>query len=131
MRQEDKELLLRDLSARLSYGVKCQLNTNRKIPPLTLVKISKTGGCSLTASDITVITHDRTIEEIKPYLRPISSMTEEERKEHRNTMSVVNESFYVESLETFDFYNKRHIDYRNLIRKGLALEAEEGMYKFE
>ena len=57
--------------------------------------------------------------EIKPYLRPMSSMTEEERKEL---------SYYENPVQITDFYYSHHIDCRFIIEKGLALEAPEGMY---
>ena len=57
---------------------------------------------------------------IKPYLRPLSSMTEEERKYFRKLAF---------PYDFVDALNKHHFDYRNLIEKGLALEAPEDMYK--
>lgn len=130
-----EEELLKDLCARLPYDVKVQISLpNYKNNIFTtevaeLLSINKYGEVKVNSKgiDYRIIN----ILRIKPYLRLMSSMTEEERKEHRNTMSVVNESFYVESLETFDFYNKHHIDYRNMLGKDLALEAPKGMYKFE
>lgn len=120
MKQEDKELLLKDLSARIPYRIICNVEYVGNVIDLTI---------PLNTDLLDEFINYKC--ELKPYLRSMSSMTEEERKEHRNTMSVVNESFYVESLETFDFYNKHHIDYRNMIGKDLALEAPEDMYKFE
>lgn len=69
---------------------------------------------------------------IKPYLRPMSSMTEEERdevKKHMKREQIVNVVFYHATEKTYDWYNAHHFDYRGLIEKGLALEAPEGMYK--
>jgi hypothetical protein len=80
------------------------------------------------------------IGEIKPYLRPLSSMTEEEDKELSQMIEI--ELNYLESNELghtvksaassafeVDFYNRHHFDYRGLIEMGLALEAPEGLYK--
>ena len=79
------------------------------------------------------------VEFIKPYLRPMSSMTEEELKEYHKTF------FYHErydnehktgqncsiTFETYDWLNSHHFDYRGLIKKGLALEMPEEMVKEE
>ncbi len=83
------------------------------------------------------------IEAFKPYLRPLSSMTMEELKELRDIfngdinfyewgLDIVNSDFkrfsYLELLAVFDWLNKHHFDYRNLIEKGLAIVAPKGMY---
>ena len=60
---------------------------------------------------------------IKPYLRPMSSMTEEE-KDTYDIMVLCNASWVVD-----DWLNYHHFDYRGLIPMGLALEAKKGMYK--
>ena len=59
------------------------------------------------------------IEDIKPYLRPMSSMTEEEKNEL---------SHYDNSVQRTDFFYSHHIDCRFMIENGLALEAPEDMY---
>ena len=65
--------------------------------------------------------------EIKPYLRPMSSMTHEEKLEYRKTQWVYQADYcapeYFDDLESYDWLNKNHFDYRGLIRKGLALDA--------
>jgi hypothetical protein len=91
----------------------------------------------------------QTIENVihKPYLRPLSSMTEEESAELSNIISewfdkelfdLTEEPFleyallkinYSISPQLFDWLNAHHFDYRGLIEKGLAIEATEGMYK--
>ena len=58
--------------------------------------------------------------QIRPYLRPIHKLTKEELKE----LEFLTDGDYV------DYCNKHHIDYRNLIPKGLALEAKEEMYEY-
>ena len=84
----------------------------------------------------------RDIEEIRPYLRPMSSMTKEERFELlKKTMQLALQSSLglsefvpntaVSAAFEIDYYNAHHFDYRGLIEKGLALEAKEGMYKAE
>lgn len=135
MTREDKELLLTDLCARLLYGVICQMEDE------------------LIINDSTF--YDRTLSErhielfrkhkgfyIKPYLRPLSSMTEEESTELSNIISewfdkelfyLTEEPFleyalskinYSISTVLFDWLNKHHFDYRGLIQKGLAISTE-------
>ena len=85
--------------------------------------------------------YESDIENIKPYLRPMSSMTEEERTEFDTKFHIctkLSEHYFAYAKpiieiyqESIDWLNKHHFDYRGLIEKGLALEAPEGMYKFE
>ena len=137
MKQEDKELLLKDLSARLPYGVK--------------VAIEFSKGKYTKVYDLREIDNDNTAElrqqvtvwnygfyssvisypliDCRPYLRPMSSITEEEKKEHfGRTMTI---DIVQTSKEVIDWLNAHHIDYRGLIERGLALEAPEGMYGFK
>lgn len=68
---------------------------------------------------------------MKPYLRPMSSMTEEEKEELRNSNMVIAISTSGDVGTTvigFDWLNAHHFDYRGLIEMGLALESPEGMY---
>ena len=119
MTQEDKELLLKDLCARLPYGVKVKTNRGPEIieglAPFchNEVKISLNFDWSLSISDFT------------PYLRPMSSMTEDEKKELFQLMGNGTD------IKRIDFYISHHFDYRGLIEKGLALEAPEGMYNIK
>ena len=107
MIQEDKELLLKDLSARLLYGV---IMTNKKL---------KDTYYPLDGNEWQQAYYDDDWDDV-PYLRPMSSMTEEERK-------------YLQKLpfpyDFVDWLNAHHFDYRNLREKGLALEATTEMYK--
>ena len=121
MKQEDKELLLRDLCARLPYH--------------TIVNYR---GANV---DLTLYVRSVRLEDCKPYLRPMSSMTEEERLYfHRNSARVqilvdeeraITKPFYGYTVHLLDWLNAHHFDYRGLIEKGLALEAPEGMYDFK
>lgn len=127
MTQEDKELLLKDLCARLPYKVMVHIRYNTKEPCYG----------KLTPKDIQWFI-DSKIKEIKPYLRPMSSMTQEERRElcsirpcYINSDDIVNGTqcnTFMQASECQDFLNAHHFDYRGLIEKGLALEAPEGMY---
>lgn len=112
MNQKDRELLLKDLSARLPYDVRC------KIVNTEIGDVIPSG--HLKGSDIDKFKVFSQIE-IYPYLRPMSSMTEGEIKKISYSSSKID--------ERIDFYNSHHLDYRGLIPKGLALEAQEGMYK--
>ena len=149
MTQEDKELLLKDLSARLFYGVKVSLhhedmgdltgtldaiyptedrvivdNLNKAIAPVNV----RYGGFNIEKNNV------------KPYLRPLTSMTDEEREEYRKFSyygaagyrnNEHKEMIAVPSFEKMDWLNAHHFDYRGLIDKGLALEATEGMYNIK
>ena len=109
MTQEDKELLLKDLCARLPYGVK----VTNGIHTITLKP----------CSDISIIIKN---EHILPYLRPLSSMAEEERKEYKHLVAF---SGNPDGAANFiDWLNEHHFDYNRLIEKGLALEAPVGLY---
>ena len=106
MNTENKELLLKDLCTRLPYGVICKILFVKE---------------KLKADYIKYLQKDTTFQ-IKPYLRPMSSMTEEEQNEFDYLRFRHNEEGWL------DFVLSRHLDWRDLIEKGLALEAPEGMY---
>jgi len=121
MTQEEKQLLLKDLCARLPYGV---------------IVHRYSDNCYSDKCDISIDNVDDFVyfleysegEEFKPYLRPMGSMTEEEKEElYQKTGFKVDD--YILGLSAIDWLNAHHFDYRSLIEKGLALEAPEGMYK--
>lgn len=116
MTRENKELLLKDLCARLPYGVKINVNGEED----TLLELGVDTGWVNASYDI---------EEVKPYLRPMSSMTEEEKTEYRNIAPGIEWNYGIKFPTTnkIDWLNERHFDYRGLIERGLALEAPEGM----
>lgn len=125
MTQEEKDLLLKDLSARLPYGVIVNASYKDedgwKNEDRELLGIYKDKQIYLNG----IYT---TIEDIKPYLRPMSSMTEEESL----YILLCNAFIETRSIELkTDFYNQYHFDYRDLIEKGLAIKAPEGMYKIK
>ena len=108
MTQEDKELLFKDLSARLPYGVIYQVG--RRSFPSNEIKYSneKLRRCEVTTkgeygagcngATLTSIT------KVKPYLRPMSSMTEEEKKE------LINHVLEGEGAEYFHITHDGSID---------------------
>lgn len=116
MTQEDKQLLLKDLCARLPYGVVCDIYNDT----CTITEKLLIGGLSHFCDDTIAV---------RPYLRPMSSMTEEEKKELNNVLEFQYYSDDSCMCESTDWLNAHHFDYRGLIPKGLAIEAPEGMYK--
>lgn len=121
MTNEEKQLLLKDLCARLPYRVICDMwfegNESDKI-----TEVLKCGGLMrLMNSEFNFIA--------KPYLRPMSSMTEEEKKELNNVLEFQYYSDDSCMCESTDWLNEHYFDYRGLIPMGLALEATEDMYK--
>ena len=140
MTQENKELLLKDLCARLPYGVKIYIND-------TDIDIEKVGVLSMVDNDAVIaFTCDDsntynyvTIHEVKPYLFPLSSMTKEQLfkaqeilgkneieiedgflrilDSDRNTIS------YLEILAVLEWFYKNHFHINGLIEKGLAIDA--------
>lgn len=120
MTQEDKELLLKDLCGRLPYGVILFDNLYNRV--LYGVDWFNPINGILTTGD-----KSTPIEEIKPYLRPMDSMTEGEKEDYNSKFEGRDFSWEIYYGST-DWLNAHHFDYRGLIEKGLALEASEGMY---
>ena len=130
MTQEEKELLIKDLCSRLPY--EC------------IISIAEGGIDGIQWADVTLnsylfhqIMEEDAWEYVKPYLRPMSSMTGEEQQEYNDLyyqvpiqVSGINAYRDRKMVETLhiDWLNKNMFDYRELIEKGLALEATEGMY---
>lgn len=124
MVQKDKELLLEDLCARLPYGVKCAIFNKDLgfggIPgfegkyPFVIDGITQEGD----DIDVWVERGNFSLESIKPYLFPLSSMTWEQECQYREVIASS-----LNHYEVYDWLNKNHFDYRGLIPKGLALDA--------
>lgn len=155
MTQEEKQLLLRDLCGRVPYVTFvyvdwheteeleiCEGCEEEEEPNIhTLISCNYYGECDLDDNLC------KTIYDIKPYLRPMSSMTDEEKEEYHSQVDIdiemtskrLQERFETGTFDTenqftpqychIDWLNENHFDYRGLIEKGLALEAPEGMYK--
>lgn len=153
MTQEEKELLLLDISGRLQSGLKvCCINLSDEMPKVWdligmpaphLADILVEGSHRFAAVNIE--------ENIRPYLRHMSSITEDELSELLDSENsdfdgkselvkramvawangdnlLSNALFSMQYAKTIDWLNKHHFDYRGLIEKGLAIEAPEGMY---
>ena len=140
MTQEEEKLVLIDLCGRLPYGVKCCYDIlSGEIKIDTLICINKVIIGQDNYWDIYFENCDEDIplETVKPYLRPLSSMSEEERKEYnylyyqvpiqRSGGNAYRDTKMVEALH-IDWLNKNMFDHRGLIPKGLALEAPKDMY---
>lgn len=124
MTQEQKQLLLKDLSARLPYSV-WGLHRGEDLP---LYVIDNSNAYMVLGYNAWF---DLETVPFKPYLRLMSSMTEEEEKQCSETCFYSHEIGDIPSLETFDWLIAHHFDFRGLIGKGLALEAPEGMYEIK
>ena len=159
MTNEQKQLLIKDLSARLSHRVRCFIRDD--------YDVSRDGTLyEMDLDDETCGFKDTGIEEgywytnvdnVKPYLRPMNTMTEDEAVEYfrlqtNNPYADVTgfkidkttlcleayvDNVYkwycwgeVSNIKTFDWLNKYHFDYRGLIYDELALNAPTGMYEF-
>ena len=115
MTKEEKDLLLRDLCARLPYGVEVEYD-NSICEVLSIDKDNE----ELTVWKNYGYSPDVKLEEVRPYLFPISSMTEEQKED------MIKSSVGIGSdKNVFDWYNKNHFDYRDLIPMGLANDATE------
>ena len=120
MTKEDILLVKRDIAARLPYE-----------PIVTNDRFDHGYGHGLYLGDLSISQYfdSANIDDTKVYLRPMSSMTEEEKKELNNVLEYQYYSDDSCMCESTDWLNAHHFDYRGLIEKGLALEAPEDMYK--
>lgn len=131
MKQEDKKLLFKDICARLPYKVKVSYYDNE----------NERQECDVVDSiyedtqEIGVGQWCLKMDKFKPYLFPMSSMTEKQRKEFEDNFVTYHpyitggwcniefrDKFYA-PIAVIDWLNKNHFDYRGLIEKGLAIDA--------
>ena len=149
-KKKDKDLLLKDLCARLPYGVtgSVENHTGTFVVKTVFNKGEYIDGYFKEFNRL----RGYHVEEFKPYLRPMSSMTEEEKKEFQSFFpgcfgdqwldieEGIIEIFECSSTMTLylydfermiDWLNAHHFDYRGLIEKGLAIEVtkENNPYK--
>ena len=121
--EEEKDLLLKDLCSRLPYGVRYRHFTwndeyGETYIAAQIYSINTDGYVKNCHDDETVY-----IDNVRPYLFPLSSMTEEQKKEYQYiTERWMNDPAYSIS-NSIDWLNKHHFDYRGLIEKGLAIDA--------
>jgi len=136
MAQEDKELLLKDLCARLPYGVKVQVEYDAEEFGKT-VEVDEITMIDKYGEEILLYHASEyfTIEEIKPYLRPMSSMTKEEKEEFENLLEGIVDGVErwdkPDLCEEYDWLNAHYFDYRGLIPKGLAIEVTKENNPYE
>ena len=123
MTQENKDLLLKDLCAKLPYGIKVLYDN----------QIFEIQYIEAMYEELKLLDNERytlSIEDVKPYLFPMSSMNEEQKTELNDTLIQLELKALDDEIEhhkvaefEIDFYNKNMFDYRGLIDKGLALDA--------
>jgi hypothetical protein len=118
MTQENKKILFQDLSARLPYHVKCKIWLKDGTTEEGLLDLQHNYGNVLQDAF-----YYNKIKDIKPYLRPMSSMTEEEHNELKHVALVDNEGIPGDIPAYIDWLNEHHFDYRGLIEDGLALDC--------
>lgn len=133
MTQEEKQLLLRDLCARLPYGVKIKFAFNKDVEKINnLIYVSDDeqsyihNSCLILTEDNIKYVFNDWLDECKPYLRPMSSMTEEEIEIYRIIIKSLLENSVTNNVATlYNFLNSKHLDYNSLIYFGLAIEVTE------
>ena len=140
MKQEEKELLIKDLCARLPYRVKGTVTYRNGVGKIYNVVKYINGEIYYKFSEKSGIWYDNIV--IKPYLYPLSSMTEEQKEEL--FFNYIHNDIYIDDFIDYflagelwhditvgldmlpgliDWLNKNHFDYRGLIQKGLAIDA--------
>lgn len=139
-----KELLVKELCARLPYRLKCSFGVDDAIYEITGINPSACGASEIQATHIkSSINGDFKLNSCKPYLFPLSSMTEEQKKEISKRYNYYNlyqlcveitnhlEGYWDNdnscNLQDYlwleDWFNKNHFDYRGLIPEGVAFDA--------
>lgn len=131
---QDKDLLLKDLCARVPYGVIVETSKGKgHVCDINLTIFGTSVGVNINPT----IRDTFDIEDIQPYLFPLSSMTEEHHLEIEILtngqigidkysiwdFSGCSELSLSQTLDVFDWLNRNHFDYRGLIEKGLAIDA--------
>lgn len=145
MTSEEKDLLFKDLCARLPYGVMLSITHNEYTDETFNARISTIDYCNEVKVRYGFEEYEQafSLEQIKPYLFPLSSMTEEQKKEiskrynyynlYQSHVEITNHSEgywdndnscnLQDYLWLEDWFNKNHFDYRGLIPMGLAINA--------
>ena len=128
MTQEEKDLLLKDLCARLPYGVRYRHlawddDRGEECIAAKIYSINSDGYVKNCYDDETIY-----IDNVRPYLFPLSSMTEEQYDQLYIDSRVKNDLIDIldalaNDMDAIDYCNKNHLDWRGLIPKGLAIDA--------
>ena len=116
MTQEEKDLLLKDLCGRLPYGVKVQVYNHWR---------SEYETETLTLKNYHDLIDTFCVEDIKPYLFPLSSMSAEQRKEYTHLLAYTSnvDIIQITGESTYDWLNRNMFDWRGLIPMGSAIDA--------
>ena len=122
MKTEEKELLLKDLCARLPYWVKAKVRYYYEYEDGTFKKYNEIKYFDAEILDL-LISGDRSLDDVKPYLRPMSTMTEEEKLEF--SLVPIYAFVHFNEIAKMDWLNAHHFDYRGLIDRGLAIEVTD------
>ena len=122
--QENRELLHKDLSGRVSYGITVNVEGYGDFMLASVNWWEEVG-----VDDGTLTLYE--LSTVKPYLRPLRTMTDEEKEEFRHMGGIigydpVNDRYAISAFspEAYDWLNKNGFDYRGLIEKGLAIEKK-------
>lgn len=136
MKKDLKGILLKDLCSRLPYGVKASYyGAEEECECIDVID-----GIYPFDNEVSIGQYALKVEAVKPYLLPLSSMTEEQiynspfgyetmdtirKNKDWTTIEIDHDDYY----ELVDWFNAHHFDYRNLIEKSLALDATNlGIY---
>lgn len=120
MTKEEKELLLIDLCGRIPYNTRLKAIDSPDID-FYLYCMSSTDIVAKTAKGGAIC---MSIEGFKPYLFPMSSMTEEQKEEYKQFLEDIDGYAYsIDCVPQIDWLNKNHFDYRGLISMGLAIDC--------
>ena len=133
MIQEQKDLLLKDLSARLQYGVKCKSKYFDNDTLSGIIVDEEETMFNFSVNNEGFITQ-LCCSEFKPYLFPLSSMTEEQKNDcpiNETNLNIMKSNIGYGIIEMpwrlsylfTDWCNKNHFDYRGLIPMDLAIDA--------
>ena len=135
MTQEEKLLLTKVLCAMSPYGVKIKVRGNdiRTVRAVDVVEgiVHFVESDSISPFGVHIEHPMNFCQVVKPYLRPMSEMTDEERNELYELTHAGSEdwTFSHNAYVVIDWLNSKHFDYCGLIPKGLALKAKENMYR--
>lgn len=129
MTKKEKKLLIKDLCARLPYGVKAYIKKWSKLDRKYYEGVYTVESIDTSLNTIIADSERSCVEvivgyddsEIKPYLFPMSSMTDEQYKEYLELEHSGNMEHL--SIPALDWLNKNNFDYRGLIPMGLAIDA--------
>lgn len=127
MTQEEKNLLLKDLCARLPYGVKCQIKGEESLEPITLKSYMN---CDpIFAFDFYLEENSsldfKELGEFKPYLISLEKLPQEKRDKYNSLLVLSSDGIYYDTIKSINWCYENHVDINGLIDLGLANDATE------